>query len=356
MVSHFIPIHAAGGDFATDPIIAKTKPGSLPSSERGRVLVLYFSQTGDSAEVARLFAEPLAQRGFFVHVECLKPRQDYPFPWRSPIRFFDVLPECLLGPPPDMQPVSFEITEKFDLIILVYQVWFLSPSLPVQGFLASPAASVLKDRPVVTVSVSRNMWQSASERMKRLLRQAGAHHIDNVVVTHQGPPWATFITTPRALLFGKTEPFWGVFPAAGLGVREFDRVNAIATTLAERWDRRRGRVAASCLQNIGAIQINDRYLIPEAIGWYLFMGWAYILKGLGFAGRWLRILGLCGFMVFLVCIVGVGIPLITLLTWLVQPFIRPAINAYARHLAAPSGTAIAAVAGPAIGTTGSYDE
>lgn len=301
-------------------------------------------------------AEPFEQRGDFVHRECLKPVQDYPFPWRSPIRFFEVLPECLLGPPPAMQPVSFDPAARFDLILLVYQVWFLSPSLPVQGFLKSPSADILKDRPVVTVSVSRNMWQSASERMKELLHQFGAHHIDNVVVTHQGPPWATFITTPRALLWGKTEPFWGIFPAAGLGDREFDRVRRIAKVLRERWDRRSESGTASLLQNTGAVPINERYMIPEAIGWYLFMAWAFVLKGLSYGGRWLKVLGICGFIVFLVCIVVIGIPIITIVTWLVLPLIRPAMDAYAQHLAAPSGTAIAPARGPVIGLTGSPDE
>lgn len=180
--------------------------------------------------------------------------------------------------------------------------------------------------------------------------------MDHVVVTHQGPPWATFITTPRALLWGKTEPFWGVFPAAGLGTNEFDRVGKIAKTLGERWDRRSASVTASLLQNTGAVQINDRYMIPEAIGWYLFMAWAYALKGLSYGGRWLKVLGICGFMVFLFCIVGIGIPIITILTWLVLPFIRPAMDAYAKHLAAPSGTGIAPARGPVIGLTGSPDE
>lgn len=315
------------------------------TSAPSRILVISFSQTGESARVAQVIAEPLRFAGNDVIHEVLRPMQSYPFPWRNPVRFFDVLPECLLGPAPAMQPVTFDTTVVYDLIILVYQVWFLSPSLPVQGFLASPAAAVLRDRPVITVSVSRNMWQSASEKMKRLLHAAGAVQIDNVAVTHQGPPWATFVTTPRALLFGKTEPFWGIFPAAGLGAAEVARVQGIGEILRERWANRSKDEPRSLLHDAGAIHINYRYMVPEAVGWHVFMAWAWVIKTLGRCGRWLRTLGICCFMVFLVCAVTVGIPLLTLLTLLLTPFVRKPMTAYAARLAAPSGTAIAAVSG-----------
>jgi hypothetical protein len=251
-----------------------------------------------------------------------------------------------LGPAPAMQPVTFDESRVYDLIILVYQVWFLAPSLPVQGFLASPAAAVLRGRPVITVSVSRNMWQSASQTMKHLLRAVGALQIDHVSITHQGPPWATFITTPRALLFGKTEPFWGIFPAAGLGTAEIERVQKIAAILCDRWAKHAPGTTHSLLQDADAVHINYRYMVPEAVGWYVFTAWAYLLKALGRTGRWLRTLGICCFMVFLVCAVSIGIPLIALITLLLTPFLRQRMKDYAARLAAPSGTAIAAVIGP----------
>ena len=40
--------------------------------------------------------------------------------------------------------------------------------------------------------------------------------VDNVVVTHQGPPLATFVTTTRALFTGKRDRLWGIFPPAGI--------------------------------------------------------------------------------------------------------------------------------------------
>lgn len=303
-----------------------------------RVLVLCYSQTGDSARVAHAISEPLAAAGHHIQTEHLRPVANYPFPWRNLITFFNVLPECLLGPPPAMQPVAFDPAVEFDLVILVYQVWFLAPSLPTQGFLASPAVEVLRNRPIITVCVSRNMWTSASEQMKRRLLAADARQIDNVVVTHQGPPWATFITTPRWLLFGKSDPFWGIFPQAGIGDRELQRVRRMGELIRDRWRSDPRAASQSLLQNAGAVTINRRYLVPELIGWYLFVAWAHVLKGLGRLGTWPRRAGVCGFIFFLVCAVTVGIPIVALGTAILTPLVRRPLASFAKRVAAPSGS------------------
>jgi hypothetical protein len=101
--------------------------------------------------------------------------------------------------PPELQPVAFDPDGRFDLVIIAYQVWFLSPSLPVTGFLKSEAARVLKGKPVVTLIVCRNMWLTAQEKMKTLIASKGGHLIDNVALVDRGAPWTTFVTTPRWL-------------------------------------------------------------------------------------------------------------------------------------------------------------
>ncbi len=306
-----------------------------------RVLLIYFSQSGDAAKVTDALAATLQGPGVEIDRECIRPVQPYPYPWGNVFRFFNVLPECQLGPAPAIQPVGFDVNGDYDLVVLVYQVWFLAPSLPIQGFLASPAAAVLKGRKVLTVSVSRNMWQSASETMKRLLGETGAVHIDNIVVTHQGPPWATFVTAPRLLLFGKKEPFWGIFPAAGIADQELDRVRRLGGVLRERAHLLKEPGPRPLLRGEGAVEVNRRYLIPELIGWYLFRGWAHVLKGLGRLGWPVRYLGIALFMLFLVTVIVVGIPVVVVLTALLYPLVRQASAPYADRLAEPSGPRLA---------------
>jgi hypothetical protein len=305
-------------------------------TDHSRVLLVYYSQSGDAARIADALGKSLHAPIELVS-ERLRPKLAYPFPWRSVGRFFDVLPECHLGPLPELAPPQFDPDQHFDLVILVYQVWFLAPSLPVQSFLRSSSARVLRNTKVVTISVSRNMWHSASETMKGLLQQCGARHIDNAAVTHQGPAWATFITTPRALLFGKTAPFWGVFPPAGIGEKELARVTRLGEAIRRQLDELRGPDNHPLLRGLEAVPVNSRYLIADLFGWYWFRAWAYFLKLLGRLGPVPRRAGIYCFVVCLVFAIVVAIPLSMVARLLLWPFMSRWTAAYVRRLEEPTG-------------------
>jgi len=301
-----------------------------------RILLIYYSQSGDAARVAQKLAETLRAPDSELVIERLRPREEYPFPWRRIGRFFEVLPECHLGPLPKLEPIQFDPDQRFDLIILVYQVWFLTPSLPVQSFLQAPAARVLRDRRVLTISVSRNMWHSASETMKVLLERCGARHHDNAALTHQGPAWATFITTPRALLFGKTSRFWG-FPPAGIAETELVRVSRFGEAIRRHLDDPHGPGDGPWLGGLGAVRVNRRYLIADWLGWYWFRAWAHFLKLLGRFGPLPRRAGIYCFVGCLLFAIVVAIPLSMVVRVLLWPFMGRWTAAYVRRLEQPSG-------------------
>jgi len=199
-----------------------------------RVLVLYYSQSGEVADIASLFTTELSRTGVEVTIERLDPETAYPYPWRSIRRFFDAMPESVLGLPPPIRLPGYDPTSRFRLVVLVYPVWFLSPALPVQAFFRLPHAEVLRGTETVTITVSRAMWQRASERIKDLLANAGAVHCDNVVVSHQGSPLLTLVSTPRALLFGRKDSLLGVFPKAGVADSERARIRRLAAVMGQR--------------------------------------------------------------------------------------------------------------------------
>src|SRR5665648_426545 len=105
-----------------------------------RVLVLYYSQSGEVADIASLFTTELSRTGVEVTIERLDPETAYPYPWRSIRRFFDAMPESVLGLPPPIRLPGYDPTSRFRLVVLVYPVWFLSPALPVQAFFRLPHA------------------------------------------------------------------------------------------------------------------------------------------------------------------------------------------------------------------------
>src|SRR5438128_2389674 len=70
-------------------------------------------------------------------------------------------------------------------------------------------------RRLVTIIACRNMWLVAQETVKQLIQGAGGRLCDNVVFIDEGRALATFITTPRWVLTGRRNAFWGL-PAAGV--------------------------------------------------------------------------------------------------------------------------------------------
>jgi hypothetical protein len=304
-----------------------------------RVLVIYYTQSGETREVAKLFSDAFVAVGHEPAIESISPAVPYPFPWRSIRRFFDAMPESILGLPPPLKPLRTGSSARFDLVILCYPVWFLSPAPAVQALLKSPYAALLRDTDVITVSVSRAMWQRAALAMKPLLAASRARHTDSVAVTHQGSAITTLISTPRALLFGKSDRLLSVFPRPGISDDDRERLRRLAAQVATQ--AKPGRPPGeSYLKGEPALPIKRWLAVPELLAWYCFYGSARVIRALGELHPALRAVGVFGFALFLLLLIVVGLPLTLLGALLLGPFIRPRVDAYiaaiARSAADPS--------------------
>ena len=165
-----------------------------------------------------------------------------------------------------MKPFSFDPDAKFDLVILAYQVWYLSPSLPVTGFLRSPEARVMKDTPVVTVIGCRDMWLTAQEKVKNHLARVGAKLIDSAVLVDQGKRMTTFITTPRWLMRGKKEGFWRVFPPGGVSQKDIRGVSRFGRAIARALESGEIEKGQSILRGLGAVRVSPNNIRFERSG------------------------------------------------------------------------------------------
>jgi len=271
--------------------------------------------------------------------EELKPVQPYPFPWPL-LQFFDVFPESVLLAPPAMQPVAFDPDSRFDLVVIAYQVWFLSPSLPVTGFLTSEAARVLRGTPVVTVIVCRNMWLAAQEKMKGLIEANGGRLVDNVALVDRGSPWTTFVTTPRWLLTGRKGAFWGIFPAAGVSRQDIEETKRFGRALVDGLGKAgSGPVSGPLLAGLGAVRVNPAYIMSERMGQRIFPVWGRFLKALGPPGAPLRRVALVVYIVYLVCMILTVVPLGMAVRSALRPLFRRRLDAEVARLEQPSGSA-----------------
>ncbi len=304
-----------------------------------KILVVYYSQSGDVGRALKSFTKYLDTPDVEITWECIKPKACYPYPWKL-YNFFDVFPECINEEFPEIYPPNFSRVDKFDLVIVAYQVWFLSPSLPIQSFLNSKYAKVLQGTKVITLIVCRNMWHSASKTMKRLIQNVSGIHIDNVVVTHQGAPLATFITTPRLLLTGKKDRLLGALPPGGLKEEDIDALSRfgqkIANNLAILSDDSNNQ---SFFTGMNPVKVNTRYIIPEIVGHFVYRPWAKIARFFGKQGSWTRKPVIYLFALHTVLVIPIVLLSSTLFQVLFSHVISKKIKNYAANLQHPSGIA-----------------
>ena len=113
------------------------------------------------------------------------------------------MPDCVLDVPAELSPFQLK-EDQYDLIILGYQAWFLSPSIPVNSLLNHPALKkVLSGANVVTVTGARNMWLNAFLRVKKLIHATGARIVGNIALVDTHPNPVSFITIFHWMLHGK---------------------------------------------------------------------------------------------------------------------------------------------------------
>ena len=248
-----------------------------------KVLVLYYSQTGQLKDIANNFLSPLVQDDQmevdFVRVET---EHQFPFPWTR-LTFFNAFPESVFGVPFKMKSIDIDPTKDYDLIVLAYTVWYLNPSIPISSLLQNEAASkIFAGKKVVTLIGSRNMWVLAQERVKRHLKDLKAELIGNVVLIDRNKNLVSIITIIRWMFYGKKNPFWG-FPTAGIIQKDIDSSNRFGKVLLSKLKQNDLSDMQEKLNAEGAVEINPSLVILEKRATKLFhMYGRFLLKKGGF--------------------------------------------------------------------------
>lgn len=311
--------------------------------EQGRVikkiLVIHYSQTGQLSDVVQSLLAPLRQaENIQVCEEVLKPIQAYPFPW-SLFTFLDAFPESVRLDPAPIEPLTVDADEPFDLVVLAYQVWYLSPSPPITAFLTSAAGRrLLAGKPVVTVVACRNMWLMAQETVKRLLHEAGAHLCDNIAFVDRANVLATLITTPRWLLTGRRDKFFGL-PRAGIAEEDIAGAARFGHALAEALANDKEKDRAPLLTGLCAAEVDTAMIMSERAGHRAFRVWSGIIRSFGKPGQWQRRPALALFVVYLIVMIATVVPLSMILRRVLAPLLRKRLDAMKAYYEQPSGNA-----------------
>jgi hypothetical protein len=280
-----------------------------------KVLAIYYSQSGQLAEIVHQLTAPLAQAGAEVEIVRIEPVPDYPFPWTTE-RFYSVMPDCVLGVPGGLAPFRIKET-AYDLIVVGYQAWFLYPSIPVNTLLHDPAfRRLLTNTPVVTITGARNMWLNTFLEIKKLIHGAGGRLVGNIALIDRHPNHISFVTIFHWLLGGKKDRYLKIFPFPGVSAADIAGTAEYGKTLAphllnDEWSELQDEL-------VRQKAVNTRYslLLLESTAIPTYGKWArFIVK------RKKRKAWLAGFRYYLLFSLFVAAPILLVIdAVLIRPF------------------------------------
>ena len=256
------------------------------------VLVLYYSQSGQLETIARTIAQPLlkdlAVNVVFQEIELEKP---FPFPWSSEA-FFDAFPESFLQIPSPLKKIPETVLNtNFDLVLLHYQVWYLTPSIPINSFLKSPEAKIiLKNTPVVTINGSRNMWIMAQEKVKVLLKENQALLKGNIALVDRVGNLISVVTIVHWMFSGIKKRYLGIFPLPGVSEKDINDSSKFGATILHALKHNNWDTLQDQLLQQDAVRVSSYLVSVDKTGNKIFSKWSnFLLKQKEKRTFWLKI-------------------------------------------------------------------
>jgi hypothetical protein len=291
-----------------------------------KVLAIYYTQSGQLGEIINSFTAPIIEAGATVEKVLIKPLKNYDFPWTGS-RFFSVMPDCVLSVPTELEPIILKET-AYDLIILGYQPWFLSPSIPANSLLNNATfKNALKGTPVITISAGRNMWLNAFDRIRKSLKDAGANLVGNIALVDKHANPISFITIFYWMLTGKRDRYLNIFPKPGVADEDISNTKVFGDTVlghlkTGEWDNLQGEL----LQQ-KAVVVKYPLMFIEGKAKIIFAIWAKFISKRKNKTAWLS-----AFKYYLFVALFLGAPvLLTLDAIFIRPFSSKRIKNKKQH-------------------------
>ena len=288
-----------------------------------KVLITYFTQSGQLKSILDQFSRPFLDTAEIDWVE-VKPTNPFPFPWTSE-SFYQAMPETVLEQPMAISPLQFK-HEKYDLVIIGYQPWFLSPSLPLTSLFAQEEfRKRVFGTQVITVIGARNMWLNAQESVKRFIQQSGGKLVANIPLVDKHPNLLSAVSIVHWMMTGKKERKWGVFPLPGVSDADIKSASKCGELVLNSIHNGNLNNVQEQLVADGWINIPTTILFIEQRAKKLFRLWATLIKrkeSTGNRALWLKV-----FRVYLVVALYMVAPiLLTVYSIFFRPFTQRSIN------------------------------
>ncbi len=290
------------------------------SIKKKNVLVVYYSQSGQLKQIIDSILKDVEKnKNVSITYESLKPKKPYPFPWTR-YEFCDVLPESRKGIPCLLRPLKCDLETKYDLVIIAYTIWFLSPSIPINSFFNTREAKlILKNTPVLTIIGCRNMWCLSQHKIKQSIHKLKGNLTGNIVLRDRAPNLIGILTIARWMLTGKKNRIFGIFPKPGVSDTDIKKASRFGQPIVDALlKRKQFNVDQKELNKKGAVTINETLLSMEKRISKIFDIWAKFILKKGNAGDRKRKNRIWSFYIYLNVVIVFIVPLITIFAPIVR--------------------------------------
>lgn len=208
-----------------------------------RVLLLYYSYTGQSQKVLEAAGEVFRARGCEVdtaQIEFTDQKYAEKFS-RFPMR--RVWPDMMsvLGAQKRGETGEIKIPDAardgdYDLICIGSPTWWQTVSMPMRSYLKSAEArKVLSDKPFAVFVVCRQYWRENLEAVRELAGQQGGRYVDEIHFTYPGDSLRSMLSLTSYLGSGEyRQKYLGLrIPPTNVQPEQLEQTRTFAARLAD---------------------------------------------------------------------------------------------------------------------------
>jgi menaquinone-dependent protoporphyrinogen IX oxidase len=209
-----------------------------------RVLLLYYSYTGQSQKVLEAAGEVFRARGAGVHkaaIEFTDQRYAEKFS-RFPMRrvwpdMLSVLGAQKRGETGEIRTPDTVRDCDYDLILIGSPTWWDNVSMPLRSFLKSDEArKLLANKPFAVFVVCRQYWRENLEAVRELAEQQGGRYVDEIHFTYPGDSLRSMLALTSYLGSGEyRKKYLGLrIPPTNVQPEQLEQTRTFAARLADR--------------------------------------------------------------------------------------------------------------------------
>ncbi|PEG34523.1 flavodoxin [Mycolicibacterium agri] len=219
--------------------------GGRRGTQRPRVLLLYYTYTGQSLKVLETAGEVFRERGCEVEkakIEFTDHRFADRFS-RFPMR--SVWPDMLSVLPAQFRRATGEIripdvlrNGEYDLVCVGSPTWWRTTSMPMRSFLKSAEAQkLLTGRPFVVFVVCRRYWRDNLRAVRRLGEKRGGRYVGGLHFEYPGGQVKSLLSLTSYLGSGEyRDRYLGLrIPMTNVQPDQLEETRRFAGALADRF-------------------------------------------------------------------------------------------------------------------------